>query len=151
MATKRRPILVGIRGPSSLALHSPNTPGSQSPDGYEDEGEEQAERIVHWVEIETVAEFVSNGTSTPDGTEQAIAHTSYLLIQRPDRVAVLGLYISLHRFSLILIDATRVYYTTLSWNDEPARKLPFRFSTTSMTSMIDPTVTRRKPYFYNHE
>jgi len=68
-------------------------------------------------------------------------------MQRPDRVAVLGLYISLHRFSLILIDATRVYYTTLSWNDEPARKLLLRvlyYINDPPTSMIDPTITRKE-------
>ena len=82
----------------------------------------------------------------PDGTKQAIAYTPYLLMQRPDRVAVLGLYISLCRFSLILMDATRVYHTTLCWNDEPARRLLLRvlfYVNDPPTSMVDPTITRK--------
>jgi len=38
-------------------------------------------------------------------------------MQRPDRVAILGLYISQNLFSLILMDATSVFFTKLSWSD----------------------------------
>ena len=79
------------------------------------------------------------------GIEQGIAYTSYLLQQRPDRVAVCGLYISLHHFSLVLVDAANVYSTRLRWDDEPARQLLLRvlyYVKDPPLSMIDPTVTR---------
>jgi len=151
-----RPDLVAISGPSSQALQSLNTSESQSSDGsYRpqplDEDEGQSEQIAHWVEVETVVEIVSNGTPTPDGTKQAIAYTSYLLMQRPDRVAVLGLYISVHHFSLILVDATRVYYTTLHWNDKQARNLLLRvlcYINDPPTSMTDSTITRKEHHTF---
>jgi hypothetical protein len=79
------------------------------------------------------------------GTKQGVAYTSYLLQQRPDRVAVCGLYVSLHRFSLVLVDAANVYSTSLRWDDEPARKLLLRvlyYIKVPPLSMIDPTITR---------
>ena len=79
------------------------------------------------------------------GTEQGVTYTSYLLQQRLDQVAVCGLYISLHHFSLILVDAANVYSTRLRWDDELARQLLLRvlyYVKDPPLSMIDPTVTR---------
>ena len=98
-----------------------------------------------WDELESVVEFVSKGTTVGKGTQQGVAYTSYLLQQRPDRVAVCGLYISLTRFSLVLVDAANVYSTTLHWDDEQARELLLRvlyYVNVPPQSMIDPTVTR---------
>lgn len=94
-----------------------------------------------------VVEFVSKGTNTPGGTNQGVAYTSYLLEQRPDRVAVCGLYISLNHFSLVLMDAAHVYYTVLRWDDESARKLLLRvlyYINDPPALMIDPTITRER-------
>ena len=98
-----------------------------------------------WDELESVVEFVSEGTTVGKGTQQGAAYTSYLLQQRPDRVAVCGLYISLRHFSLILVDAANVYSTILNWDDELARRLLLRvlyYVKDPPQSMIDPTVTR---------
>ena len=95
------------------------------------------------MEIEAVVEFCS-GVGTSDGTKQGVAYTTYLLAQRPDRVAVCGLYISQHHVSLILMHAANEYYTMLRWNDESARKLLFRvlyYINYPPESMVDPPVT----------
>ena len=98
-----------------------------------------------WYELESVVKFVSEATTVGKGIEQGVAYTSYLLQQRPDRVAVCGLYISLHHFSLVLVDAANVYSTRLHWDDEQARQLLLRvlyYVKDPPQSMIDPTVTR---------
>ena len=103
--------------------------------------------MVSWVEMEAVVEFHSVGLTTLEGTKQGVAYTSYLLQQRPDRVAVIGLYISSRDFSLILVDATDVYYTTLLWDSESARKLLLRvlyYINDPPESMMDPTIINKK-------
>ena len=94
--------------------------------------------------METVVEFVSKGTGKSDGTKPGVAYTSDLLEQRPDRVAICGLYISADHFSLVLVDAAKACHTTLPWDDETARKLLFRvlsYINDPPASMIDPTIT----------
>jgi hypothetical protein len=91
--------------------------------------------------------FFSSGTPEIHGIHQAIAYTAYLLEQRPDRVAVFGLYIWDKCFSLILVDATNVYYTTGSWGEESERELLFRvlyYVNDPPASVIDPTITNKK-------
>jgi len=100
--------------------------------------------VVSWVEMEAVVEFYSTRSTTPKGTQQGVA---YLLQQRPDRVAVIGLDVSLQDFSLTLVDATNVYYTTLPWGDESARKLLLRalyYINDPPESMVDPTIVNEK-------
>ena len=100
--------------------------------------------------MEAAVEFYSTGTSELRGIRQTVAYTSFLLQQRPDRVAVFGLYISLQSFSLVLIDATNVYYTTLSWHDESARTLLSRvlyYINNPPELMVDPTVIRKNTTF----
>lgn len=79
-----------------------------------------------------------------------MAYAAYLLQQRPDRVAVCGLYVAKSRFSLILIDAAGAYSTALPWDDESARNLLLRvvyYINVPPMSMIDPTVTRHEDAF----
>ncbi len=79
-----------------------------------------------------------------DGTKQSVAYTAYLLQQRPDRVAVCGLYISEKQFSLVLVDAANAYSTTLRWDNDSARELLFRvfyYINNPPVLMIDPTIT----------
>ena len=100
--------------------------------------------------MEIVVRFYSEGTESFDGTKQGVAYTTYLLAQRPDRVAVCGMYISQHHFSLILIDASNAYYTTLSWSDESARRLLVRvlfYINYPPDSMVDPTIIRQGDTF----
>ena len=155
-----RPDLVAIN-PSQLSVsaqspsQSPNILEPQSPEfsseshisEYSSESQPSApeSQKAPWYELESVVKFVSKGTTVGTGIEQGVAYTSYLLQQRPDRVAVCGLYISLHHFSLILVDAASVYSTRLRWDDEPARQLLLRvlyYVKDPPLSMIDPTVTR---------
>ena len=79
---------------------------------------------VPWVNLEAVIAVHSKHKSVLDNIRQAVAYTGYLLAARPDRVAVLGLYISLQGFALILVDPTGVYHTDqISWG-EPLEKNP---------------------------
>ena len=108
------------------------------------------EPAVSWVEMEAVVAFHSTGTSLRGGIRQAVAYTSFLFQQRPDRVAVFGLYISYRSFSLVLMDAIDVYHTTLSWGDESARTLLLRvlyYINNPPELMMDPTVIRKKNTF----
>ena len=145
--------------PSSQALQSPNIPESQSSDlSYKPQSSDSSQpsesskgQAVSWAEIETVVELASKVKKRLDGTKQGVAYTSYLLEQRPDRVAVCGLYISLNRFSLVLMDAANVYYTMLRWDDLSARNLLLRvlwYIKDPPKLMIDPTVTRTKDSIY---
>ena len=132
------------QSPSSQALQSP----PDSDPSYKPQPSKSPEKqAVSWVEIETVVEYFSNGTTQLEGNKQGVAYTSYLLQQRPDRVAVCGLYISRRDFSLILLDAANVYYTTLRWKDDLAIKLLFRvlhYINDPPVSMVDPTITHNK-------
>ena len=114
--------------------------------------ESQSSEVSHesqspglWSDIGGVVEFVSKGTTTSGGTKQSVAYTAYLLQQRPDRVAVCGLYINAKHFSLVLVDAANAYSTTLRWDNDSARELLFRvlyYINNPPESMIDPTITR---------
>ena len=149
------------QSPSIQAPQSPDMPESQvselsygsrfthsyKPESSESSGSSESPQAqaVSWVDVEIVVGFYSTGTKMHKGTKQALAYTSYLLQQRPDRVAVLGLYISRQHFSLVLMDATNLCYTTLHWNDESARHLLFRvlyYINDPPGSMMDPTIIR---------
>ena len=150
------PDLVAInQTQSSVSAQSPSQPlSSQSPNILESQTSEYLpepqpsapeSQKASWYQFESVVKFVSEGTTVGKGTEQGVAYTSYLLQQRPDRVAVCGLYISLRHFSLVLVDATNVYSTRLHWDNEPARQLLLRvlyYIKVPPPSMKDPTITR---------
>ena len=118
------------------------SPPSQSHDIPKSQSSESSEKQrTPWSDVASVVEFVSKGTTRCDGTKQGVAYTSYLLQQRPDRVAVCGLRISL---SLILVDAAAVYSTTLHWDGKSARNLLLRvlyYINVPPISMTDPTIT----------
>lgn len=134
------------QSPSNQAPQSPIIPELQSLGSeYKPESSKSPEgQAVSWIEMEAVVEFVSKGTGTSDGTEQGVTYTAYLLDQRPDRVAVCGLYISPSDFSLVLMDAAKACSTTFPWDDELARRLLFRvlyYINDPPATMIDPTIT----------
>ena len=146
------PVLTPSPPSQSQAPQSPNIPESQLSDpqystqSSESESEYQPRPEVSWAEIETIVEFKKRGVGTFDGTKQGVAYTTHLLAQRPNRVAVCGLYVSQRHFSLVFVDASKAYYTTLSWSDESARRLLFRilyYIHYPPDSMVDPTITRQ--------
>ena len=80
--------------------------------------------------------------------KQAVAYTGYLLAARPDRVAVLGLYISRQCFVLILVDPAGVYRTDkIRWKKPPENNpLPrvLAYIDNPPPLMVDPTIQREK-------
>jgi hypothetical protein len=148
--TACRPDLVAIPSPSSHPIVSLNT-SEEGDASYRPGSSPDKVKAAHWVTIESVVEFISKGKSLSANIKQAAAYASYLLMQRPDRVAVLGLYISEVVFSLILVDATGVYITTLPWSDRLARELLLRclyYIGDPPVSMVDPTVERNEDHTF---
>ena len=71
---------------------------------------------VAWVDVEAVVAVHSEGQTEEANIEQAVAYTGYVLAARPDRVAVLGLYLGCNGFALVLAEPTGVYRTDcLPW------------------------------------
>ena len=101
---------------------------------------------VDWVNLEAVVVYPSNGTSVQENIEQAVAYTGCLLAARPDRVAILGLYISQDGFAPTLVDPAHVYCTQpIMWTHKLAKGLflrVLRYIDCPPPSMIDPTIRR---------
>jgi len=71
---------------------------------------------VAWVELEAVVAVHSGGLKIEENIKQVVAYTGYALAARPDRVAVLGLYLGPNGFALVLVDPTGVHRTDyLPW------------------------------------
>ena len=161
MATQSRPDLVAVhdlldrQAPQPSNADDPNSPSPLSPplsspppppsDRNVPPGASECKKWVatSWANLESVVEFSSLGSSRKAGTEHAIGYSGYLFRARPDRVAVLGFFISGRDFSLILVDATGVFFTTLLWEDEPSRTLLLRvlyYIKKPPASMIDSTM-----------
>ena len=126
---------------------------------------------VTWVDLEAVVAVHSEGLKIDDNIKQAIAYTGYVLASRPDRVAVLGLYLGSNGFALVLADPTGVYHTDcLPWKPPssdhsgrgkrgqrgqggppPLGRLPYtllrrvlHYINDPPKTMIDPTITREE-------
>ena len=101
---------------------------------------------VDWVNLEAVVAYHLDGASVEDNIQQAVAYTGYLLAARPDRVAILGLYISQDGFAATLVDPAHVYCTKIiTWTHTLAKELLFRvlhYISCPPPSMIDPTTRR---------
>ena len=81
-----------------------------------------------------------------DNIRQAVAYSRYLLMARPDRVAVLGLYIKSDGFAVVLMDPTRVYRTAhIPWEHALGKVLLLRvlyYVVCPPELMVDPTIRR---------
>ncbi|KIM22938.1 hypothetical protein M408DRAFT_332617 [Serendipita vermifera MAFF 305830] len=104
--------------------------------------------FLAWTHLEATAEFASKGKSKADGLTQALTYTAYHLLARPDRVVVLGFYISHDSFILIITGASGTRCTTeLSWTNvnhiQLLRDFIYRILKPS-PHMVDPTITRNR-------
>ena len=96
-----------------------------------------------WVDLEAVVSFHSSSDTIRGNIEQAVAYTAYLLAARPDRVAMLGFYISKQDYTVILADPSGVYYSPrLLWNNPSLLRSALHCIDHPPRYMTDPTIER---------
>ena len=79
-----------------------------------------------------------------ENIQQVVGYTGYLLFARPDRVAMLGLYISTTEYAIILMDPTGTYRTEplVIDNNISLLRRALHYINKPPQSMIDPTIIR---------
>jgi hypothetical protein len=83
------------------------------------------------------------GTSVQDNTKRAVAYTGYLLVAHPDRVAMLGLYISQDGYTIVLADPTGTYCTVpLPLDNNSLLRRALHHINEPPELMIGPTIKR---------
>ena len=98
-----------------------------------------------WVNLEAVVAYHSLKSTDVENIKQVVAYTGYLLFARPDRVAMLGLYIHEKKYAIVLMDPTGTYYShTLPLNPDNISLLrrALRSINTPPELMVDPTIRR---------
>ena len=121
--TRCRPDLVAVRQNTDTESTPRPTPMLPASDVTASDAV-RAPTSVRWHDLESVVAFYSKGKSVAANIEQALAYTGYLLAARPDRVAMLGLYLGPTGFVVLLSNPSGAFRTALiPWDQQSINPL----------------------------